>query len=477
MSLKDFLERRIIEGLGFEPTSCQLELINKLSEYIISPGASPLPGSKEIMIINGYAGTGKTSVLASLVKVLNEFERNSILLAPTGRAAKVLSGYTGKRAYTIHKHIYRQRSMSDGVGLFSLNVNLNKESIYIIDEASLISNDSDGSAFGSGRLLDDLISFVYSGDGNKLILTGDSAQLPPVGFEFSEALNLKSMENHGAILYSQLRSVVRQAKDSGILHNATILRNMIESGVEKRPSFEIKGFDDVKRISGGELIEELDSAYSKWGEDETLVLCRSNKRANRYNNGIRSSVLFREERVGRGDKLMIVKNCYQFLEEAQNIGFIANGDVAELLKISNYEDRYGLTFADALLSFPDYDNLEIKAKIVLDTLESETASLGAEQQRRLFSEIMEDYSHIKTKRKRIAAVREDKYFNALQVKFASAITCHKSQGGQWSAVFIDNPFWRDEISLDDLKWLYTALTRATKQIYFVNFNDSFFSKT
>ncbi|MDD4057952.1 MAG: AAA family ATPase [Bacteroidales bacterium] len=429
------------------------------------------------MIINGYAGTGKTSVLASLVKVLNEFERNSILLAPTGRAAKVLSGYTGKRAYTIHKHIYRQRSMSDGVGLFSLNVNLNKESIYIIDEASLISNDSDGSAFGSGRLLDDLISFVYSGDGNKLILTGDSAQLPPVGFEFSEALNLKSMENHGAILYSQLRSVVRQAKDSGILHNATILRNMIESGVEKRPSFEIKGFDDVKRISGGELIEELDSAYSKWGEDETLVLCRSNKRANRYNNGIRSSVLFREERVGRGDKLMIVKNCYQFLEEAQNIGFIANGDVAELLNISNYEDRYGLTFADALLSFPDYDNLEIKAKIVLDTLESETASLGAEQQRRLFSEIMEDYSHIKTKRKRIAAVREDKYFNALQVKFASAITCHKSQGGQWSAVFIDNPFWRDEISLDDLKWLYTALTRATEQIYFVNFNDSFFSKT
>ncbi|MDX9781487.1 MAG: AAA family ATPase [Bacteroidales bacterium] len=476
MSLSDFLEKKMLEGLGFEPTSCQVDLIKKLSEYILSSGASPLPGGKEIMIINGYAGTGKTSVLASLVKVLDQFERNSILLAPTGRAAKVLSGYTGKRAFTIHKHIYRQRSMSDGLGLFSLNINQNKDTIYIVDEASLISNESDGSSFGSGHLLDDLIQYVYSGDGNKLILTGDSAQLPPVGFDFSEALDHNSMKKYGPVHYTQLRSVVRQAKDSGILHNATILRNLIEKGSQIRPSFEIDGFSDVRRITGGDLIEQLESSFSKWGEDDTLVLCRSNKRANRYNSGIRSSVLFREERVGRGDKLMIVKNCYQFLEDAQNIGFIANGDVAELLKISNYEERYGLTFAEATLSFPDYDNLEIKAKIILDTLESETASLGSEQQKRLFAEIMEDYSHIKTKRKRIAAVREDRYFNALQVKFASAITCHKSQGGQWSAVFIDNPFWRDDISLDDLKWLYTAITRATDMIYFVNFNDSFFRK-
>ena len=476
MPLADFLEKKMLDGLGFEPTPCQVDLIKKVSEYVLSPGASPLPGAKEIMVINGYAGTGKTSVLASLVKVLNLFERNSILLAPTGRAAKVLSGYTGKRAYTIHKHIYRQRSISDGLGLFTLNINQNRDTIYIVDEASLISNDSDGSSFGSGHLLDDLIQYVYSADGNKLILTGDSAQLPPVGFEFSEALDYKSMSNYGHIQYSQLKSVVRQAEDSGILHNATILRKLIENGVQKAPAFELGKFTDIKRITGGDLINELEIAFNRWGEDETLVLCRSNKRANRYNRGIRSSVLFREERVGRGDKLMIVKNCYQFLEDAQNVGFIANGDVAELLKISNYEERYGLTFADAILSFPDYDNLEIKAKIILDTLESESASLGPEQQKRLFAEIMEDYSHIKTKRKRISAVREDRYFNALQVKFASAITCHKSQGGQWSAVFIDNPFWKEEITTDDLKWLYTAITRATKMIYFVNFNDSFFAK-
>ena len=477
MSLSEFLERKVVDFLGFEPTQCQSELIKKLSDFVLLSPTDNSLSSREIMVINGYAGTGKTSVLSSLVKVLAQFERNCVLLAPTGRSAKVLSGYTGKRAYTIHKHIYRQKSMSDGIGLFSINVNLNKDTLYIVDEASLISNSSEGSAFGSGRLLDDLIQFVYSGEGNRLILAGDSAQLPPVGLDFSEALDEKSMRNYGTVHFSQLRSVVRQAQESGILINATKLREMIESGTEDRPAFEIKGFDDIERVTGGELIERLESAYSRWGEDETLVLCRSNKRANRYNNGIRSSLLFREQRLVRGDKFMIVKNCYQFLEDAQNIGFIANGDVAELLKISNYEERYGLTFADALLSFPDYDNLEIKAKVILDTLQSETASLGTEQQKRLFSEILEDYSHIKTKRKRITAVREDKYFNALQIKFASAITCHKSQGGQWSAVFIDNPFWRDEVSLDDLKWLYTAMTRATEKIYFINFNDSFFKNT
>lgn len=477
MSLADFLENKMIEGLGFEPTSCQSDLIKTLSDFILSPGAVSLPSSREIMVVNGYAGTGKTSVLSSLVKVLESFERKYVLLAPTGRAAKVLSGYTSRIAYTIHKHIYRQKSMSDGIGLFTLNVNLSNETVYIVDEASLISNYSDTSSFGSGHLLDDLIQFVYSGEGNKLILAGDSAQLPPVGLNHSEALDVDSMKRYGHIIFSRLSSVVRQAESSGILYNATLIRELIERDNPSIPQFELDGFNDIVRVSGGDLLEELESSYSKWGADETLVLCRSNKRANRYNKGIRSTVLFREERLSRGDKLMIVKNCYQFLEDAQGIGFIANGDVAELVKISNYEERYGLTFADAVLSFPDYNNLEIKAKVILNTLESETASLGSDQQRELFTQIMEDYNHIKTKRKRVAAVREDKYFNALQIKFASAITCHKSQGGQWSSVFVDNPFWSDELTIDDLKWLYTAMTRATEKIYFVNFKDSFFRKT
>ena len=323
------------------------------------------------------------------------------------------------------------------MGQFSLNVNLNKETIYIVDEASLISNSGSDSTFGSGHLLDDLVEYVYSNDNNKLILVGDSAQLPPVGLAFSDALNPSFVQGYGDVVYSQLQNVVRQSKESGILYNATILRKMIENGDVQFPKFELDRFDDIQRIGGGDLIEELNSAFEREGADNTLVLCRSNKRANRYNKGIRASILFREERLCRGDKVMVVKNCYQFIDDVEEIGFIANGDVAELLKISNYEDRYGLTFADAVLRFMDY-------------------------------------SHIKTKRKRVAAVREDKYFNALQIKFASAITCHKSQGGQWNTIFIDNPFWGQEITADDLKWLYTAITRATGKIFFVNFEDKFF---
>lgn len=474
MSLSDFLHARMVSGLGFEPTSCQTSLLQNLSEFILLPQQGNSVLTREIMVVNGYAGTGKTTSLASMVKVLKEFGRNVILLAPTGRAAKVLSGYTGYTAYTIHKHIYRQRSMKDGLGLFTLNVNQNKDTVYVVDEASLISNSNEGSSFGSGRLLDDLVDFIYSGDNNRLILAGDSAQLPPVGLSHSEALSPDDIKHLGNIRFSQLTTVVRQAESSGILYNATLLRKLIESGLSNFPQFELAGFDDVSRISGSDLIEELTSSYDKWGDDDTLVLCRSNKRANRYNKGIRSSVLFREERLGRGDKVMVVKNCYQFLDDVEELGFIANGDVAELLRIGNYEERYGLTFADATLSFIDYNNIEIKAKVILDTLESETASLGQDQQKKLFEEVMEDYSHIKTKRKRIAAVREDKYFNALQIKFASAITCHKSQGGQWSAVFIDNPFWSSEVTVDDLKWLYTAATRATRRLYFVNFDNKFF---
>ncbi|MFA6334410.1 MAG: AAA family ATPase [Bacteroidales bacterium] len=459
----------MISKLGFEPTSCQKNLFESLAQFVVEKD------KHEIMLVNGYAGTGKTSAIAALVATLKEFDQNVILMAPTGKAAKVLSNYTGTCAYTIHKQIYRQKSMSDGVGTFTLNVNHSKETIYIVDEASLLSNgNGELSSFGSGRLLDDLVAFVNSNENNKLLLMGDSAQLPPIGLTISEALDPGYLQQYGQVRFSQLKSVVRQAKESGILHNATILREMIEDGNIVFPKFELDGFDDVCRIGGGELLEELGNSFDKAGIDETLVLCRSNKLANRYNQGIRSKLLFREERLNKGDKLMVVKNCYQFIDDIEEMDFIANGDVAELMKISKYEERYGLNFAEATLRFADYNDLEIKAKIILDTLDSETASLGMEQQRRLFTEIMEDYSNIKSKRKRIAAVREDKYFNALQIKFASAITCHKSQGGQWRRVFIDNPFWSDQISIDDLKWLYTALTRAVEKVYLVNFNNKFF---
>ena len=473
MSVKSYLFDNLVKGLGFEPTPCQLTLFESLSLFISD---SDFEG--KLMLVNGYAGTGKTSAIASLVTLLKQFDRNFILLAPTGRAAKVLSGYSGCRSYTIHKQIYRQKSMKDGIGHFTLDLNKNRDTVFIVDEASLISSGlSDSALFGTGNLLDDLVHYVRMNSGNRLILVGDSAQLPPVGEEISNALNINYLQKYGDITYVVLKSVVRQAGDSGILHNATLIRNIIEGdGEAEFPKLEVGNFADIERITGGDLIEKLSASYDKSSSDETLVLCRSNKRANRYNQGIRSKIMYREERLNRGDKLMIVKNCYQFLDDIEEIDFIANGDVAELIRISAYEERYGLNFARAILRFPDYNNVEIDARIILDTLESESASLGSEQQRALFNSVMEDYSHIKLKRKRIAAVREDIYYNALQIKHANAITCHKSQGGQWKSVFIDNPFWKDEISKDDLKWLYTAITRATDKVYFVNFDDRFFVK-
>jgi len=470
MPLGNFVTEKLLAALGFEPTDCQVSMFDALSGFIVES-----ENSESIMLVNGYAGTGKTSAIASLVSVLKEFSRSFVLMAPTGRAAKVLSGYTGCKAWTIHKQIYRQKSVKEGIGQFTLDLNKNRDTVFIVDEASLISSGiGDSALFGSGNLIDDLVQYVRSNTGNKLILVGDSAQLPPVGEEISNALNTSYLQRYGEVRYVLLKSVVRQAKSSGILFNATIIRDIIESRKAFYPNLKLKGFDDIERISGADLIERLSQSYDKSTMDETLVLCRSNKRANRYNQGIRSKILYREERINRGDKLMIVKNCYQFLENIDEIDFIANGDVAELVKISGYEERYGLTFARATLKFADYNDVEIDARIILDTLESESASLSSEQQRALFNAVMEDYSHIKLKRKRINAVREDIYYNALQVKHANAITCHKSQGGQWKNVFIDNPFWRDDITTEDLKWLYTALTRAVNKVYFVNFDDKFF---
>lgn len=469
MGLADFLGEKILQNFKYEPTECQKIFFDKISGFLSGYGDG------DIFILNGYAGTGKTEAIGAVVRTLKEFNMKFKLMAPTGRAAKVLSGYTSHRTSTIHKQIYRQKSMDNGVGQFSLDFNRDNDTVYIVDEASLITIDSSSSSFGSGNLLEDLISYIRNGSDNKLILIGDNAQLPPISLDRSPALDVPYMEGYGPVEWVSMKSVVRQELESGILYNATLLRKAIaleETG--SFPKLQVKGYNDVESINGGELIDALEDAVSRYGLEETIVLCRSNKRANRYNEGIRAKILSREERLVRGDRLMVVKNCYQFLEDVKEIDFIANGDIAELIKIGNYEERYGLHFAQARLSFPDYDDIEISAKIILDTLDSESASLSSEQQRALYEGVYTDYEHIKTKKKRNESVREDPYYNALQIKYSSAITCHKSQGGQWKCVFIDNAFWQDEISLDELKWLYTAITRAVEKVYFVSFNKLFF---
>jgi exodeoxyribonuclease-5 len=441
----------------------------------------------DILIVNGYAGTGKTTAVSAVISVMKEFGTKCVLLAPTGRAAKVLSSYAGQPAFTIHKHIYRQKSIGgDGFGQFTLAPNKDKQTLFVVDEVSLIGIEAgqqqSTTSFGTGNLLDDLIAFVRSGTECKVILIGDSAQLPPVGLDASPALSKDYMAMMGGTVFTELSTVVRQHHESGILHNATMIRKL-QQELDYGPGMmdvgdlglEVSRFDDIERISGGELIETISDAYSAYGEDETVILCRSNRRAIKYNLGVRSTVQFKEERLVRDDKLMIVKNCYQFLENVKDMDYIANGDIAKLQKISGFEERYGLHFAEARISFPDYDDQEIVAKVILDTLESESASLTYEQSNALYQGVNEDYSHIAAKKKRYEAVREDKYYNALQLKYANAITCHKSQGGQWKCVFIDNPFWQEELTLDDLKWLYTAITRATDKVYLVNFKDEVFS--
>ena len=479
MGSADFIARGIISRLKYEPTPCQENMIRKISSFLLSD-------ESDIFVINGYAGTGKTSAVAAVVSLLGSLHLKCVLLAPTGRAAKVFSSYASAPAYTIHKHIYRQKSVGgDGFGQFTLAPNKDKDTVYFVDEASLLGIDSmqqqSTQLFGSGNLLDDLVTYVRSAQGNKLVLIGDSAQLPPVGLDASPALSEDYMAMMGNVEWAALTTVVRQPKASGILHNATVLREMIvrcedfsEDIDDLVPKLSADGFDDVERITGGDLIDCLSDAYSRYGEDDTVILCRSNKRAIRYNQGIRAAVQFKEERLVRGDKLMIVKNCYQFMEDVKGMDYIANGDIARLVKISGYEDRYGLHFAKARLSFPDYDDQEIVANVILDTLCSESASLTYEQQNMLYNGVNEDYAHIRSKKKRYDAVREDKYYNALQLKYANAITCHKSQGGQWKCVFIDNPFWQESLVPDDLKWLYTAVTRGVEKVYFVNFNDRFF---
>lgn len=467
MDRSAYLYQAFCRHFPYEATPCQDRLLRAVSGFLTSDDG-------DILVVNGYAGTGKTSAMASVVSALSELSVPSVLLAPTGRAAKVLSLYAGHAASTIHKHIYRQKSFgSDGFGAFSLSPNKARNTLFIVDEVSLIGiSPSEGAAFGSGDLLSDLVSFVRSGVDCRLILMGDAAQLPPVGLDASPALSQDYMSQFGGVSYVELTSVVRQAADSGILVNATHLRGLLPCQELSSLGLHCGDFPDIRRLGGGELLETLSDAYGKYGEDEVVVLCRSNKRAGRYNLGIRGQVLYREEQLTRGEKLMVVRNHY--LEGLEGTDYIANGDIGTLVWIKHFEERYGLHFADACLAFPDYGNQEVEMKVLLDTLLSESPALTYEQSNALYQGVLADYAHLTTKKKRYEAVRSDPFFNALQIKYASAITCHKAQGGQWQCVFVDNPFWQDFLVADDIKWLYTALTRAVEKVYLVNFPDALF---
>ena len=458
---------QIYGKICFETTPGQKKIIEKLSEYLAADDFS------RIFVLNGYAGTGKTTLIAALVGALKEEGIKPVLLAPTGRAAKVLARYAGEKALTIHKRIYRERTNADYESKFTLNPNPERGAVFIVDEASMLSDTTSGGAvFGSGSLLSDLVDYVRSGRGCRLILVGDSAQLPPVGSDFSPALDPSTLSAYGDVDYATLDEVVRQESESGILFNATLVRCMLENGLCEIPHFDLN-YPDIEALEGGEFLEKLQDCYDRYGRDETIVITRSNRRANRYNEGIRRNVLYAEEEIESRDMLMIVKNNYYFPEHTENcpMNFIANGDIARLKRIRRFEEFYGFRFVDAVVEFPDYEDTEIECKLLLDTLTSESPSLTREESTRLFYEVEKDYTEIRSKLKRFREIRENPHF----IKFSYAVTCHKAQGGQWRAVFVDRCLFGDEpMTRDLLRWLYTALTRATEKLYLVNFDKTFY---
>ena len=512
--INSFITSKIQGNFGFQPTSEQSEVIGMLGEFLMSRRGS------ELFLLRGYAGTGKTALVSALVKTLVELHQPVVLMAPTGRAAKVFSSYAGQPAYTIHKRIYRQKSITDTEN-FSLGVNLSKHTLFIVDEASMIANDGlSSSVFGTGRLLDDLIRYIYSGEGCRLMLLGDTAQLPPVGEEESLALVPALLASYGLHVYEKtLTQVMRQLSESGILYCATQIRarltapstppegeltefTMTESPLLGRGKGEAH-FSDVSHVSGADLIESLESSYSRWGADDCMIICRSNKRANIYNQGIRNRILYREDELTSGDRIMIVKNNYYWVEQEQRklsvesgkmkvesgrpdgtnfhlssfnsplpslpLSFIANGDIAIVRRVRRTRELYGFRFADVLLSFPDYDDYEMETTVLLDTLHSESPSLTKAEADRLFQSVMDDYAHLTTKKERYQQLRLDPHFNALQIKYAYAVTCHKAQGGQWGCIYLDQGYLPPDAStVDYYRWLYTAFTRATEQVYLVN---------
>jgi exodeoxyribonuclease-5 len=464
--INTYLGQQIKTNFPYKPTFEQEKVVKILAVFLFCRKTDSL------FLLKGYAGTGKTSLIGALVKTLDQLEQKCILMAPTGRAAKVFSHYAGHPAYTIHKKIYRQKSFSNEIDNFSMNDNLHQHTLFIVDEASMIANEGlSGSMFGTGRLLDDLIQYVYSGQGCRLMLIGDTAQLPPVGEEESPALSADVLKGYGLEVYEGLLTeVVRQLQDSGILWNATELRRYIaEEDFFTLPPIKVEGFPDIKVIPGNELIEAISDSYDHVGMDETIVVCRSNKRANIYNKGIRNTILYREEELETGDLLMVAKNNYFWTEGCKEIDFIANGDIAVVRRVRREREMYGFRFADVLLRFPDYNDMELEVKLLLDTLHTETPALPKEMNDKLFYSVMEDYADISVKRERMKKMKADPHYNALQVKYAYAVTCHKAQGGQWKRVFLDQGYMtEDMLSPDYFRWLYTAFTRATETLYLVN---------
>lgn len=465
--INNYLERQIKENFPYQPTPEQEFALKSLSEFLLAPR------NEAVFLLRGYAGTGKTSLVAALVRTLDKLQQKSVLLAPTGRAAKVFSAYAQHPAFTIHKKIYRQQSFSNEMNNFSVNDNLTTHTLYVVDEASMISNEGlSGSMFGTGRLLDDLVQFVYSGQGCRLLLMGDTAQLPPVGEEQSPALFADVLKGYGLeVLEADLTQVVRQEQQSGILWNATRLRQLIaEESCYSLPKIRITGFADIKVLPGNELIDELSSCYDCDGPDETIVICRSNKRANIYNSGIRAQVLWREDELNTGDLLMVAKNNYFWTGKEKEMDFIANGETAVVRRMRRTREMYSFRFADVTLSFPDRDDFELEVNLLLDTLHTDAPALPKADNDRLFYAVLEDYSDVSSKRERMKKMKADPYYNALQVKYAYAVTCHKAQGGQWKNVFLDQGYMTDDLLTPDyFRWLYTAFTRATGTLYLVNY--------
>ncbi len=466
--LNKYVSETIKKLFPFAPTALQNDFFDRIGEYLL------LADIDKVFILKGYAGTGKTAAVATLVNAMRKLKMKVVLLAPTGRAAKIFSEYANFPAWTIHKHIYRQKSEESGEGHFVLDFNKAKDTLFIIDEASMLSDEDSFSPFGSGQLLTDVFRFIFDRENNnKLLLVGDTAQLPPVGLELSHALDADYIKErfYYQVEEAILTEIIRQEAGSGILENATFLREKLFKG--DTSSFKLTESTDVKHINGEELLEELADAYARNGLEETIVITRSNKRANAYNEGIRRMILEKESEISVGDFVMIVKNNYYWKDEGKKLDFIANGEIAEIKKFRKTEELYGFRFAEVVLYFLNY-NIEVECKILLNTLTAEASALSREETKTLYYRVMEDYQDLQTKKQRQKAMRENAYFNALQVKFSYAITCHKSQGGQWDTVFVDQGYLLDDMLGNSyFRWLYTAVTRAKKQLYFVNFQDKY----
>lgn len=463
----------LLKGFPHQPTSLQDIVLQKISHFLFSTDKHGL------FLLKGYAGTGKTTIISTVVQNLTHAKMNSALLAPTGRAAKVISNYSGKEAFTIHKKIYFPKAQKGGGVSFTLQPNKHRNTLFIVDEASMISDSaSDSKLFENGSLLDDLMQYVYSGFGCKLILIGDTAQLPPVKMDLSPALDENTLSNYynKEVIAIELNEVVRQKEESGILHNATLLRETLDSGFYENFKFNLQNFKDIIRPEDGqELMDAINDAYSLLGKEDTVIILRSNKRANLFNENIRSRILFQESELATGDYLMVVKNNYFWVNPTSEAGFIANGDIVEILEIHGFKDLYEFRFAEVTIRMVDYPKMEpFETVLLLDTIKSESPSLSYEESNKLYQEVMKDYEGEKSKYKKFMSVKSNKYFNALQVKFSYAITCHKSQGGQWNTVFIEQPYLPNGIDKEYLRWLYTAVTRAKSKLYLIGFKDDFF---